>query len=283
VIILSARSGQLGNRLLFCAYAISLAEASGQRLVNLSFGEYMHHFPGANKANGFYQVPLFAHKALRFLIKLLHLLPPLQSFFVNLTMENSAGFSPGNPAFVSTVRNRRLTFLEGWFDVSKMTFPSPGHIRAIFLPRPDVQKSVAEHLARARANADVLIGLHIRWGDYATFAEGRHFYSLETYREIMEKTAALFPHKKVAFLVCSSEPQQAKAFAPLAVTLGPGTVIGDLYSLAGCDYILGPPSTYTFWAAFYGLKPLYRLTKPDAPTNLDQFSIPDGDFLKWKY
>jgi len=36
--------------------------------------------------------------------------------------------------------------------------------------------------------------------------------------------------------------------------------MGDLYALAKCDYILGPLSSYSQWASFYGNKPLYQLT-----------------------
>jgi hypothetical protein len=36
--------------------------------------------------------------------------------------------------------------------------------------------------------------------------------------------------------------------------------MGDLYALAKYDYILGPLSSYSQWASFYGNKPLYQLS-----------------------
>jgi hypothetical protein len=36
-----------------------------------------------------------------------------------------------------------------------------------------------------------------------------------------------------------------------------------MYALASCDYIVGPPSTFSLWASFYGQVPLCFLQKPD--------------------
>ena len=49
----------------------------------------------------------------------------------------------------------------------------------------------------------------------------------------------------------------------MSVGLGPGSVVGDLYALARCDYIMGPPSTYTQWASFYGNHPMLSLDSGD--------------------
>ena len=54
-----------------------------------------------------------------------------------------------------------------------------------------------------------------------------------------------------------SPDQKTGCFVLMDWTPGPGTEIGDLYSLAACDYIIGPPSTYTQWASFYGQVPRF--------------------------
>jgi hypothetical protein len=38
-----------------------------------------------------------------------------------------------------------------------------------------------------------------------------------------------------------------------------GSAVEDLYSLARCDYLLGPPSTFSLWASFYGNVPLHQM------------------------
>ena len=89
----------------------------------------------------------------------------------------------------------------------------------------------------------------------------------------MRETAALFPGRKVAFLICSNEPRQPEEFAGLTVDFGPNTAVGDLYALAGCDYIVGPLSSFTQWASFYGNKPLFHLRDKAARIALEHFSV----------
>lgn len=50
-------------------------------------------------------------------------------------------------------------------------------------------------------------------------------------------------------------------------------IIEDMYSLAECDYIIGPPSTYTMWASFYGEVPLYMVDNPSLKPVLSDFKF----------
>ena len=46
-----------------------------------------------------------------------------------------------------------------------------------------------------------------------------------------------------------------------------------MYSLAECDYIVGPPSTFSTWASFYGNVPIYRITDPSAEFSIADFKV----------
>ena len=67
---------------------------------------------------------------------------------------------------------------------------------------------------------------------------------------MMDELVTLFPEKRVAFLICSDWPQDAATFARFKVTFGTGDLIEDLYAFPRCDYLIGPPSTFTLWASF---------------------------------
>ncbi len=125
----------------------------------------------------------------------------------------------------------------------------------------------------ARQQADIVIGLHIRRADYRKWNNGRFFFSDEQYSAMMSKIESYFrTHgKHVAFLVCSDEPIDSKAFSEHQVIPSIGQIIEDLYSLAACDYIIGPPSTYSGWAAFYGNVQLFHVTDPAQLNSLDDF------------
>jgi hypothetical protein len=61
-------------------------------------------------------------------------------------------------------------------------------------------------------------------------------------------------HKSLLFYITSNEGIDLKFYKNrnLNVEIGTGQFIEDLYSLSLCDYIFGPPSTYSLWAAMYG-------------------------------
>ena len=103
---------------------------------------------------------------------------------------------------------------------------------------------------------DVLIGVHVRQGDYRTHKPA-FFHATERYVRLMRVLEAAFAGSRVAFLVCSDAPQPRDAFRSLRVRFGTGHPAEDLFALAGCDYIAGPPSTFSQWASFHGRVPRY--------------------------
>jgi hypothetical protein len=122
-------------------------------------------------------------------------------------------------------------------------------------------------------NSDILIGVHIRRGDYKNFENGRYYYENKIFINNMLKLKDLFPDKKLTFLICSNEKINLNEFKNLNVHLGTGHFIEDLYSLARCNYIIGPPSTYSMWASFYGQVPLFQMKEREEAINLNSFKI----------
>ena len=67
--------------------------------------------------------------------------------------------------------------------------------------------------------------------------------------------------RSAVFLLTSDEPIDQADYSGFQTVVGTGGPIGDLYGLSKCDYIIGPPSTFSTWAAFYGQVPLSRLSR----------------------
>ena len=42
---------------------------------------------------------------------------------------------------------------------------------------------------------------------------------------------------------------------------GPGVAVLEMYALARCDLIVGPPSSFSGWASFMGNRPIFYLEK----------------------
>jgi hypothetical protein len=132
-------------------------------------------------------------------------------------------------------------------------------MRAFFALVPEMDRTVAECLASPRGEAEIVVGVHLRIGDYRDFLGGILHYRVDEFRELMNRIRGLFPKRRVAFLVCTNEPALLEEVAIDGVHRGPGGSVTDLYALASCDYIFGPPSTYSAWASFYGRVPRFVL------------------------
>lgn len=182
-----------------------------------------------------------------------------------------------NP-FRQIAREKKVIFLYGWAYRDYAAFDKHADtIRQFFQPAASIQNNVNALLARCRAKGDIIIGVHIRRGDYKEYLDGRFYYEPCQYVALMRATAALFPGQKVHFLICSNEPVAVEAFQEFNFSLGNNHIAEDMYSFAKCDYLLGPPSTYTMWASFMGQVPLYQIFDPYAAVSLDGFRRKGGD------
>jgi hypothetical protein len=93
---------------------------------------------------------------------------------------------------------------------------------------------------------------------------GRFFFALENYERWMREAAALHAGRRVGFLVCSNESVSPLLnLQGLKVIRGPGSAVADLYTLAACDQLMGPPSTFSLWASYWGGAPLHMLLSID--------------------
>ena len=129
-------------------------------------------------------------------------------------------------------------------------------------------------LKSQRKTASILIGVHIRRGDYRTYRNGKYFYDLETYKKQMQHLAALLEDKNPLFFICSDESVDLKSFGGLQVIENKnGNATEDLYLLTTCDYLIAPPSTFSKWASFYGDVPLYVLDDATHYPTLDAFEV----------
>ncbi len=148
---------------------------------------------------------------------------------------------------------------------------APG-LRAFFTPI-DVHRQPAEALIAAqRQRAEVVVGVHIRQGDYAQHVGGRYFYTMSEYADLMRRMQQIMAPRTVAFVICTHVPLPSSVFAEFTWKPGPGHMVADLHALSECDYILGPPSSFSAWAAFYGAKRLLRVTSAEQRFMLADFT-----------
>lgn len=120
---------------------------------------------------------------------------------------------------------------------------------------------------------DLIVGIHIRYGDYRELDNGKYFYSLQQYKIKMHEIVNSFgAQKSIHFFISSNENIDISVFEGLNVFMLPNTdAVMDLIGLSLCDLIVGPPSTYSAWASLYKNTPIYFIEDINKHINLNSF------------
>lgn len=171
-----------------------------------------------------------------------------------------------------------LGFTKGWDTMNDTLYLSQTkrELQHIFRPRLEIVDKAEAIIAEIRKEADIIVGVHIRHGDYKTFYNGRFYYTLEEYHHFMQQIQDIYKDKRVAFFISSNEAFSVDLFEGCnCYRFGkePSGDILDLYTLSLCDRIVGPWSTYSRWASFIGKVPLCCLKRREQSITHDDFSI----------
>jgi len=294
------RCGRLANRLIIFANFVALAEEQGHRLINFTFHTYSELFEGTRE-NIYCRYPRPRRRSW------MDAIPGIAAFlrqtripyhltrYTALLNERCPVFGkkvvtlhelPGpqytlleGPEYQEEIRPARIVFVYGWWLRSPDLVKKHGDkIRAYFRPIQKFETASRGAIEPLHRAADVVIGVHIRHGDYRGWKGGKYFFPATRYAAWMREIAAQFPGRRVAFLVCSDEPRSVDEFPGLTVGFGTDSPVSDIYALARCDYILGPKSTFSQWASFYGAVPLLQVCGTGDAAKLEHFRV---SYLDW--
>ena len=170
-----------------------------------------------------------------------------------------------------------LGFTKGWQTRTdtrylRQTLPE---LKRIFRPSDAIMQKAEAMVAELKKESDMVVGVHIRRGDYATWNDGRFFFELEEYHQFMLRVKELYQDQTVSFFISSNENFDLDLFEGCRCRRfgnEPSGAILDLYTLSLCDRIIGPFSSYSRWASFIGEVPLCFLESKDQQFTADSFS-----------
>lgn len=148
-------------------------------------------------------------------------------------------------------------------------------LQRIFRPKGTIVNKAEGLIEKMKQTSDIVVGVHIRRGDYATWNDGRFFYELEDYHQFMLRVQEFYKGHRVSFFISSNESFSLDIFnGCICRRFGkePSGAILDLYTLSICDRIIGPFSSYSRWASFIGEVPLCFLENKDQLFTEDSFS-----------
>jgi hypothetical protein len=287
MIVIADKPGQLGNMLFLFSHFIGRALESNLKISNPAFDDYAEHYP-ATQQDLFCRFPAresrFAgSRSLRrklysltnLAVRLLSKMGGKLGFAQSITLHDwVTPYAIDTPEFLELARTRRILMVRGWLfrDVPSLRKHAP-FIRKFFQPHDVNQRNIDELILRARHNSEVLIGVHVRQGIIQFANTRKYFYSGKQYAEMMDELKGMFSGRRVSFLICSDWPQDPTLFERFDVTFGTGDLVEDMYAFARCDYLIGPPSTFTMWASFYGNVPLNVIRSREQRLSMEDFTL----------
>jgi hypothetical protein len=271
MVIIADKQGQLANRLFLLRAFIANAIEYQYTLIYNNFDDYLPYFE-ATASQGFaghrIRPQISSPKVLNdylqrvianpdyLPIKVLRKLNRLEYFNHQVYEVDNTGFDLGDPKFVRKAQTK-IMIVSGWpFSDKQSQKKHALLIKKFFTPLPLYRQNITLLMEKIRKEVDIVIGIHIRRGDYEIFENGRFLFGFDVYAQKAAGLVRQFHGKKVGFLLCSNGDIDETAFAGVRAFPGTGHFIEDLYALARCDYLIGPPSTFSAWASFYGDVPL---------------------------
>lgn len=282
MITVAQRPGRLGNLLLQYINLIAFAEDHNTTICNPAFFDYNHyflgthrdflsHYPSRHSINLPHPLRVLLYKALRLTDNLGLLSKVPNSTTIDLPADSD--YHLDSPDFLSTFQKSDHIFLRrSWRSIYR--HKTQDHIekaRNFFQLVPHRKNRIEDFVTQTKATADLAIGVHIRQTDFRQHRGGKYFFTSAEYASIMAKTAALFPDKRISFIICSDSPQSPADFPNLQTHFPKPEHVEDLFTLAACDYIIGPVvSSYSMLASLLGDKKRYAIqSSVDCPALVD--------------
>jgi hypothetical protein len=285
MLVITSKTGQLGNRLFVFAHLIGFCLENQVSLTNLGFEEYaglfestssdaLCRFPAVRAGGSLWSVPRSLTRAMLRGIGILARTRKLNNKLIRYVSSDQTACSLDDLEVRDLLCSARLVFVSGWQFRSELSLHRhAAAIREYFTPLPAHRARIENLMAQVRREMEIVIGVHVRRGDYRTWQGGKYCYGDRDWCDLISRVAALFTGRRVGFLVCSNEPIDLPAFGTLPVCAGTNHLLEDMYAFARCDYLIGPPSTYTMWASYYGAVPLYGVEDIHQAVSLDSFAV----------
>lgn len=160
------------------------------------------------------------------------------------------------------------------------------NIRNYFSLNDDIDYRCKKIIKELKGNNKIIVGVHLRRGDYREFENGKYYYDddrvIGWLLQLVKKSAF-----DIHFLLCSNEKVDCEKYkiAGLSVSQPGKSSIEDLCLLSKADYVMGPPSTYSFWAAMYGNKKRCILSDSNMSISWNDFRyfedrLREGDYIR---
>lgn len=246
MILLIDNGGQTCNQLWAYASALVHSIETGERICVLTYDKEIAYFPNLLKSKYF----LFP-----FYCRIMH-----KCFGVGTYVKITRRILRGKhhnfyPFLIWLFRGKVFKPWDNLYSLNPKDYF--GTLKNIFSFSNDVKECVDSQFLAKTKGYDMTIGVHIRRGDYRYWQCGHYFMEMSQYRIICKNIIKLYPNNKLKFFISTNEILKADEWNEIDYfVINQSSAMKDLYGLSKCDMIIGPPSSFSRWAAFIGEKKL---------------------------
>lgn len=276
LLIVCDKYGRLGNRLFLFAQLIEFSRKSGREIWMPGFHDYGCFFETTQNSKFFrypqrrFNIPnpfsgIISFYAFSKISKITEKLN-IKYFFKNIVSfshSDANPFSKLNSSQVSCILFNGFIFHQHFLDLKK----SLPMIRMVFKPSNQYTNLIEAPIRELRKKSQIIVGVLVRQTDYREWNDGKSFFTSFEYSQILERLSTSLKDESASFFIATDENQDEKTFKNFVCIARVGFPIENLYSLAMCDLLIGPTSSYMGWAALYGDVPTFTIqSSDDSPT-----------------
>lgn len=240
--------GQMCNNILQYGHVYAWAREHGRSVMSMRFSHKYRYF---RLCHDFKHNPLF-YAIIKFLLNTKHI--KSVSYLVPL--------HTGSTEYENYIKNNNNIVVEGWYiRYYDLFLKYRKEITDMFAFDKKIIESVNRKVLCHHPKDNLRLGIHIRRGDYRTFHNGRFYYDDDVYISYIQRFTELYKDKSISVFICGNDPKLKHQYymdrlQKLDVVFPNGNPAEDLYVLSECDYLIGPPSTFSLVAAMYNDIPL---------------------------
>jgi hypothetical protein len=141
-----------------------------------------------------------------------------------------------------------------------------------------IKNEIYNNLIKSRDKNIILIGIHVRRGNFKFWRDGKYYFDDDTYlryitsvkREIERLSGKgcifiIFSNGIIGDLLMNSDTVVSKNIWYI-----------DHFLMSKCDYLIGPPSTFTLWASYIGKNKYYHIKDNSGDIDINKFQYSKG-------
>lgn len=172
-----------------------------------------------------------------------------------------------------------IHFVTGWaFRVHELTEKYQDFFikKYTLLPKYYEETPLYEQFSSVDTDKYARIAVHIRRGDYKTWEGGKYYYEDKDYLSFIDRMRILVRDqlgKDSLFYIFTNDKVYLDG---MGICVSDNSWYVDQFIMSRCDYIIGPPSTFSLWASYTGLTPFYHVKDKEKEFTLQDFELCHG-------